>query len=82
MIPTILLTIWNKIYGYVIVVAAAVAAFATIYLRGRSDANKETERRVLGKDLENRRVGDAIRDDVGLLSNPAERLRKWQRPGN
>ena len=79
---TFLLTIWNKVYAYVIVAAAAVAAIAAIYLRGRSDANKETERRVLGKDLENRRVGDAIRNDVDLLDNPAERLRKWQRPGS
>lgn len=80
--PAILLTIWNKIYGYVIVVAAAVAAFATIYLRGRSDANKDNERRVLGKDLENRRVGDAIRGNVDLVDDPAERLRRWQRPGS
>jgi hypothetical protein len=80
--PTILLTIWNKIYGYVIVVAAAVAAFATIYLRGRSDANKETERQVLRKDLENRRISDDVRDSVGNAGDPAERLRRWQRPGS
>jgi hypothetical protein len=82
MMLTILTTAWSKVYGYVAAIAVALAAIAAIYFRGRTDANNDTERRVLGKDLENRRTGDSIRGDVNLADAPAERLRRWQRPGN
>jgi len=78
---TMLTSLWTKAYGYILAAGALLVAVFTIYLRGRSDANQATERRVLGKDLENRKVGDAIRGDVALADDPAKRLQRWQRPG-
>lgn len=77
-----LLGLWNKAYAYVIIGLTFLAAVATIYLRGRGDANREAERRALGKDLENRKLGESIRGSVALEPDPTERLRRWRRPGN
>lgn len=74
--------LWNKAWGYVILVVATLGALGAAYLRGRSAMRREVERRVLGQDLENRRVGETIRGTVDRVDDPGERLRsEWSRPG-
>ena len=77
-----LVGLWNKAYAYVILGFTLLAGVAAIYLRGRGDANREAERRALGKDLENRKLGESIRGTVALEPDPVERLRRWRRPGS
>lgn len=70
---------FNKIYAYVIIAGVVIGAFFATYLKGRSDSSNATQRRVLGKDLENRRVGEAIRGSVDSLDDPTDRLQRWTR---
>lgn len=74
--------LWNKVWGYVILVVATIGALGAAYFRGRSEMRREVERRVLGQDLENRKQGDLVRGSVDRVDNPDERLRSdWSRPG-
>lgn len=78
----ILIGLWQKIWGYVIVVVGVVAAFGMAYLRGKNDEKRDAERRALGRDLETRREADAIRDGAAFVPDPVVELRsKWSRPG-
>lgn len=72
---------WNKTTTYVIIGFAIIGAFFATYLRGRRDANNEVQRRVLGQDLENRRVGETIRGRVDSVDDPSDGLRRWTRDG-
>lgn len=78
----ILIGLWQKLWGYVIVVVGVMAAFGMTYLRGKSDAKREAELQALERDVETRREADAIRDGVASMSDPVVELRtKWSRPG-
>jgi hypothetical protein len=77
----LLTTTWNKFYGYILAIGAFVVAVGAIYFKGKSDANKDNERRVLLQDRENRDASDAIRRDVANDGGIADRLRRWERPG-
>lgn len=79
---TILTTAWNKVYAYVAAIGIFVAAVAAVYLRGRSDANKDTERQVLSEDRQTRQISDTIRRDTAASDDVSSRLRRWQRPGS
>ncbi len=79
---TILTTAWSKVYGYVVAIGIFVAAVTAVYLRGRSDANKDTERQVLSEDRQTRQITDAIRRDTAVSDDVSDRLRRWQRPGS
>lgn len=78
----ILIGLWQKLWGYVIVVVGVMAAFGMTYLRGKNDAKREAERQALERDLETRREADAIRDGAASVPDPVVELRtKWSRPG-
>lgn len=78
----ILIGLWQKIWGYVIVVVGVVAAFGMAYLRGKNDEKREAERQALRRELETRREADAIRDGAAFVPDPVVELRsKWSRPG-
>lgn len=82
LVTTILQSWWNKIWKYVTVAAAVVAAVLVTYLKGRRDADSYNERKVLREDIENRRKADEVRRDVDGVADPAQRLRdEWSRPG-
>lgn len=74
--------LWTKFYKQLVIGVAVVGALFTIYLKGRTDANTQNERAVLREDLENRNVSDDVRRDVARAAAPADRLRRWTRPGN
>ncbi len=82
MIP-LMTSLWNKVWKYVTITAAILAALFMLYWKGKQDERAETERRVLGADLENRRQGETIRGTVDTVADPSERLRRdWTRPGS
>jgi len=72
--------LWQKAAGYVIMVGAVIGALLVAYGRGRRAMREEVQRRVLGRDLENRRLGEVVRGNVAG-GDPADGLRKWQRGG-
>lgn len=72
--------LWQSASKYVIMVGTLIGALLLAYGRGRRDVRREVERRVLGQDLENRRLGEAVRSDVAG-GDPTDGLRKWQRRG-
>lgn len=76
-----LLPLWNRFGTYIIIVGLAFGIVGAIYLKGRTDANREADRIVLERDAEIRRDADAVRRDVDAAGDPAERLRRWERPG-
>lgn len=73
--------LWQKFAGYVIMIGAVVGALLMAYGRGRRDVRLEVERRVLGRDLENRRVGEIVRGNVAD-SDVVDGLHKWRRSGS
>lgn len=77
----ILIGLWQKIWGYVIVVVGVMAAFGMTYLRGKNDEKREAERQALRRELETRREADAIRDGAAFVPDPVDELRRdWTRP--
>lgn len=77
-----LANIFNKLYGYVIIVGLFMGALVFSYAKGRQDSNNAAARRTLEQDAANRREADAVRSDVERDGNYAERLRRWTRPGS
>ncbi len=76
-----LIGLWQKVWGYAILVAGIVAAFSWTYLNGKANERREAERRALGRDLETKREADAIRDGAAFVPDPVVELRsKWTRP--
>lgn len=76
-----LLPLWNRFGTYIIIVGLAFALVGAIYMKGQNDAQREANRVVLERDAEIRRESDEVRRDVDAVGDPAERLRRWQRPG-
>lgn len=74
--------LWTKFYKQLVIGAAVIGALFTIYLKGRTDANAHNERAVFREDLENRNVSDDVRRNADRAVAPADRLRRWTRPGS
>jgi len=74
--------LWNKVTGYVILVASALALLWAAYKHGKDYERNESARRALGRDLETRGEADSIRRDAAFVPDPADELRRrWTRPG-
>jgi cytochrome c-type biogenesis protein CcmH/NrfF len=70
-----------KVWLWVVGIVAILAAAWVLYSKGKRAERDEVERRVLGKDLENRRVAETIRGTVDVVDDPVGRLRRdWSRP--
>ncbi len=70
-----------KVWLWVAGIAAILAAAWVLYVKGKRAERDEAERRVLGKDLENRRVAETIRGRMDTVDDPAGKLlRDWSRP--
>ena len=74
--------IFNKAYGYVILVGLMLSAVLATYLKGRGDANSANRRRTLEQDVSTRNEADRIRRDVAASGDVDERVRRWTRPGS
>jgi hypothetical protein len=73
--------LFNKVYGYAIIVGLFISAFLFTYLKGRQDSSNATTRRTLEQDVATRRQADEVRSDVAAASDVDQRLRRWTRGG-
>lgn len=76
-----LANIFNKVYGYAIIIGLFIGAFIYTYTKGRQDSTNAHARRTLEENAATRRQADAIRGDVERAGNLDERLRRWTRDG-
>lgn len=74
--------IFNKVYGYVILMGLMLSAVLATYLKGRGDANRANRQRTLEQDVFTRGEADRIRRDVDAAPSVDERVRRWTRPGS
>ena len=77
-----LANIFNKVYGYAIIVGLFIGAFLYTYTKGRRDSTNAHVRQTLEQDAANRREADAIRGDAERTGDLAERLQRWTRQGS
>lgn len=73
--------IFNRFYGYVIIVGVFISAVAAIYFKGRQDSSNATTRRTLEQDVANRRTADEVRSSVDTAHDLDRRLHRWTRDG-
>jgi len=73
--------IFNKVYGYAIIVGLFFGALLYSYSKGRRDSFNEAVRRTLEYDAATRREADGVRRDVDSAGNVDARLQRWTRDG-
>lgn len=73
--------IFNKVYGYAIIVGLFFGALLYSYNKGRRDSFNEAVRRTLEDEVATRREADDVRRGVDGSGNVADRLRRWAREG-
>lgn len=80
MIAAWLSAAWGRLAAYGAAMAAGAGLLAGIWLSGRRQGRQEAARDALGRDLENRKVRDAVDRDVQRRPDPAaDLLRDWRR---
>lgn len=70
----------QRLAGWLAPLLAGAGAVMALLAYGRRQGRQEAERRALGRDLENRRVRDAVEMDLARRPDPAaDLLRDWRR---
>jgi len=65
---TFLLTIWNKVQGWVIAASAVVALLVGVYLKGRSDAKAVNKTKTLEDRIESVTKAKEVENEVRKMS--------------
>lgn len=82
LVMPLLTTVWNKVYGWVILVGVLLASLWFLYAKGWRDAQTENTVDVLRRDLENRNEANNVRQVVATEPDPVAKLHQdWSRDG-
>jgi hypothetical protein len=72
--------LWARFSGWILAIAAGIAAIGAVYLAGGRSARHAARSRELEQALQRREVRDAVDRDVARESDAAGRLRdQWSR---